>query len=385
MRSIFTVVALSLAGYATAGDLYGMNQNGLFYKINDADGTTVLLQNLQRTSVKGLAYNTVDQSFYFVDGPALYAFKPGGQPGLKRNLGFVSGIMEDIAIDRSGVVWGLEAGSPDKLWRFGTVSGESLVKAYDVPVTLNLDFGSDGSLYCWRNSVDPTASGMYVVDRHDGSLTKISNENSGSGKAIAIPSTSAYNCSVLEFSGGDLFQYDLSTGGTTNHVAPTAQFCRGAAYDTPKPFTATTTLGAINFGRLDQNPAGCLEDRDGTVLRVCKFIVPNQSAAPIQFELKANGPSGQTLFGVFFKGRTTASGSLTCSIEGKRLSDGGFDMLDQRKIDAAGRTFFRNFGAAAPYFDANGDGVLRVAVRTAGPVSSVGFCLELDQFAVGMD
>ena len=97
---------------------------------------------------------------------------------------------------------------------------------------------------------------------------------------------------------------------------------RGAAQGVPKRFPAVVALGNVNTGKVSQNKARCLEDRDGDPLHVCKFFVPNNSVPPIRYELNIDGHSDPTTFEMVYRAKMSVKGAFKMNVQAKRLSDG---------------------------------------------------------------
>lgn len=371
---------LAVASTALAQDLVAIDQGGRVSTINTVTGTKTLVSDYNFTDVQGLAYNSVTGKLMLVDNNQLFEFVLGGQPVFRRNLEFVTGVMNDIAIDRSGIVWGIESESGTRnLWRFGTSTGSTLIGNLDA--TLQLDFGLDGSLYGYGNSADPTKDGLFVVNQSTAAMTRIS----PAGDQLSIAGFATYSnpsgfrvAAACEFN-GPFHNLDLVNGQFLSQAGTNLGILRGAAFPVAKGFPVANTLGVVNLGNLDQNPANCLKDREGVPLRICKFIVPNQSSPVIQFTLNFDGPTGMATFDPYFVPRMTTSGSFSFELELKRQSDGAFVSLGSTNVNSAYKVIAARDQPASTFLDANGAGTSRIKIRPTGPSGSSSFCFEMDQ------
>ncbi|MBL8064676.1 MAG: hypothetical protein JNM34_02340, partial [Chthonomonadaceae bacterium] len=121
------------------------------------------------------------------------------------------------------------------------------------------------------------------------------------------------------------------------------------------------------------------KDRDGVPLRICKFIVPNQSSPVIQFTLNFDGPTGMATFDPYFVPRMTTSGSFSFELELKRQSDGAFVSLGSTTVNNAYKVIAARDQPASTFLDANGAGTSRIKIRQTGPSGSSSYCFEMDQ------
>ena len=385
LKHLFLAALLSTSAVIQAETLVMISINANVYTVDTVTGAHTLVSNYPFTEVRGLAYHAPRDSYFFVTDSKLYEFELGGQPVLRRNLEFVGadGEMWDIAIDRAGVVWGTEAVSsgPDKLWRFGTASGSTFIGL----TFLNgqLDFGADGSLYRWHGDGNPNFDGLFVVNKLTGEDTRI-NPVGDPPNLSGFCTMDTFNSAYGQEFNGPLHFVRLYTGSVTLVGGPDTDF-RGAAHGVAKKFPADVSLGTVNLGKVEDNEPGCLEDRDGEPLRVCKFIVPNTSLPPIRFELNINGPSSLTVFDMVYKAKMSAAGGFRMNIQAKRLVGGLFDTIATMNLSTTYSTQSRVNQDSTPYLNASGNGVFRIEVQQTGPSASPSFCFDLDQFAVVVD
>lgn len=385
MRCKLLIAALALCPIVQATDLVSIGQTGIVRVTNDVTGATSIVSLYNFFDIQGLAHHSGNGLFYFVDSNKLYSFNLGdAAPVFRRNLSFVTGFMNDIAIDRAGIAWGVETdGDTFRLWRFGIGSGETLIGNMDFDP--ELDFGRDGSLYGWKNHANVARDGLFIVNRQTAAVTRLSpNASQPEITGFAVHPQFPALARGFEFNQPRLFTANLISGTLTDTVYP-GFGARGADYALNMPFGVAGTLGAVNFGRVDSNNANCLADRDGDVLRVCKFIVPNQTVPPIQFEVNINGPSGQSIFDMLVHSRMNTSGSFRAHVDAKRISDSQFVQLFTYNPTTSYTNHSLQNLQVSTYLNANGDGTFRVRVFQTGPSSSPSYCFELDQFVVEME
>jgi hypothetical protein len=156
---------------------------------------------------------------------------------------------------------------------------------------------------------------------------------------------------------------------------------RGLAYEYEGPFATVMQLAAVTFGRVDSNNPGCLEDREGDPLRICKFIVPNQSVPPIRFTLQAQIPSNQTTLATLINHRSTTSGSFRMTGEYLNPQTNLFEEVGEVTVGLNGVTSLF-VGDASRHVSSNRFVNVRLSLRPVGPVGAATYCLEIDQAVV---
>lgn len=384
MRALALVTTLALAtAWAPAATIVAITLDAKVYTINTVTGVPTLVSDYAFNNVRGLAYHAPRNTYYFVANNNLYEFTLGGQPVLRRNLEFVLDDMWDIAIDRAGVVWGTESvtSGPERLWRFGTVSGSTFIG--ETLLNGEMDFGEDGSLYLWHSDGNPTFDGLFVVNKTNADAVRIN--------PVGDPPNFSAFCTMETLDdafgyafNGQFHSLNLLSGQTALVGGPNMDF-RGAAHGVAKKFPCSVALGAINFGQLSQNPDGALADRDNRALRICKFLVPNASLPPIRFEINVDGISGVARMDMIWKAKMSSAGAFTLAVQGKRLVDGVFETIAAQRLSTTYTVDFRSNLSSTPYLDATGAGTFRIEVQQGGPAASPNICLDLDQFAVSAD
>lgn len=372
------LVATSLTSMAAT--IVTITLDAKVYTVDTVTTAATLVSDYAFSDIHGLAYHAGRNSYFIVSNNNLYEFSLGGQPVFRRSLEFVPDTMWDIAIDRAGVLWGLESVSsgPDRLWRFGFNSGSTLIG--ETLLHGQIDFGADGSLYLWHSDGNPVFDGLFVIRRQNAHNTKINPEGDPPNLS-AFCTMDTFNASYgQEFNGG-LHFVRLFTG----QVAPIGgadRDYRGAAHGVAKKFPAVITLGTVNLGKVTMNTDGCLEDRDNDPLRVCKFIVPNINIPPIRFEVNINAPNNPAAYDLIYKAKMTTAGMFQLRVQGKQLSDGQFVTVDSANLSTTYTTEFLVNGDPTPYLSSSGNGVFRIEVQPIGPSGASNYCLDLDQFVL---
>lgn len=381
MRALILASALAFStSFAHAVTLVGITLDAKVYTIDSNTGIPTLVSDYACNNVRGLAYHAPRNTYYFVANNNLYEFTLGGQAVLRRNLEFVLDDMWDIAIDRAGIVWGTESvtSGPERLWRFGTVSGSTFIG--ETLLNGQIDFGEDGSLYLWHSDGNPTFDGLFVVNKANADAVRIN--------PVGDPPNFSAFCTLNTLD--DAFGYafnaqfhslNLLSGLTSLVGGPNMDF-RGLAHGVAKKFPCAVTLGTINFGLLNSNPPGALEDRDNRPLSICKFLVPNATLPPIRFELNVDGVSNVSTFDVIYRSRMTSAGALNLVFQGKRIADGVFENIVVQRMSNTYTVTSRPNADATRFFNATGAATFRIDIQQVGPTASPNFCLELDQFAV---
>jgi len=142
------------------------------------------------------------------------------------------------------------------------------------------------------------------------------------------------------------------------------------------------TTARIRMGRLDSGSVNDLAVTDGIVMRVCKFIVPNQLVAPIEVELETTTnvltPSEVTYYQT---SRMATSGSFSQQIDLYDYTVGNWSTTATR-LDTAGtgwqtRSIVVGAGAGDIVGPA-GEIKARYRIRSTGPTAGSIWCHETD-------
>ncbi|MCW5938349.1 MAG: hypothetical protein KF884_07640 [Fimbriimonadaceae bacterium] len=380
MRKLVVLSLLAWSAGAQALESYGLNSSGTLVRIDDVSNSQTFVQNIGLTGTFCLAYNPVDQFFYTVSGGTLFRFKPGTTSVAWRSLPFLSNNIHGLAISRNGICWGIESGT-GRLWKFGTQSGEVLVGTTGMSPN-GLAFGADGSLYVIHGVVDPNLYGIYVVDQNTAECTRVTKGSQPRFDLFALTARPFGSWGLGNFMGY------FNTHATVNPI--TGAFTgsggsfvslRGVAYEFDGPFANIMQLGTVTFGRVVSNTPGCLDDREGDPLRVCKFIVPNQTVPPIQFSLITQVPSNPTTMASLINHRVTSAGSFTMSVDFLNPRLNLYENLGNIAVGSNPATSFV-VGDVDRHVSNTRMVNMRLSLRPNGPVGAAVFCLEIDQAVV---
>ncbi|MGE0000747.1 MAG: hypothetical protein AB7F50_03145 [Fimbriimonadaceae bacterium] len=153
---------------------------------------------------------------------------------------------------------------------------------------------------------------------------------------------------------------------------------RGAGVLQVNPTAVTVRLGRIEAGSVAQ-----ISDIDGNVFRVCKFIVPNQTVAPITVEVTGTSSVlAPTLLAFRTYGKMSVSGSFSQTLDMYDWTLNGFSPTAVT-TSAIGNTYrAAGVGANVPvarFVSGSGQVVARYRIRQTGPAGSSIWCFDLDQ------
>jgi len=143
------------------------------------------------------------------------------------------------------------------------------------------------------------------------------------------------------------------------------------------------TSVTVRLGRVDTGGVAQISDIDGQVFRVCRFIVPNQSVAPITVEADGTSPIAnptQMAFRTFGKMNTTGLFSQTLDLYDWSLGNFSPTATSTTNIGATFRAVAVGADAPVARFVSGSNGVrARYRIRQTGPAASASWCFELDQ------
>ncbi len=153
------------------------------------------------------------------------------------------------------------------------------------------------------------------------------------------------------------------------------------ACQVPAHVVAPDSFSAL-LGRVETGNTTSLADTDGDVLRVCKFIVPNQNAAPVTVEVFGTLPDLPQYISLYTNSRMTVSGVFQQILDlydfagsgyatGDTRSDTITTTLTSRKLDAT--------GAVDRYLGTGNTVRARYRIRQTGPAANSVWCAEHDQ------
>lgn len=378
-----TLIICALSASSFAGTAIGINSTGNVYQVSDVTGNESFINNVGISGTFCLGSTRTSNDLFTISGTDLYRFSIGGSASIQRSLPFlVTSSCSAFALDQGGVGYVIDTNTRN-LYSFGLVSGNILIGNIGFSSMTTMNFGRDGSLYGIRSTANQADAGLYVISRRDGHATRISTGNFDASNlgGFAEPDgnfsmssflTAFNSCQRLSPIVGAL----SPVGGSTSGI-------RGLIYENKDTVAQSGTLGIVNFGSVAANTVGCLDDRDGTPLRICRFLVPNLTVPPIQFTVNT-GPitSTSTQMGYFYKGRMTAAGNFQDSLEILNVTTGQFDVMNTHPVGLSGHVVSDAIPNSANYLPANRIVTARFKVRPTGLVATQSYCYELDQFVI---
>ncbi|MCW5936589.1 MAG: hypothetical protein KIT11_04705 [Fimbriimonadaceae bacterium] len=142
----------------------------------------------------------------------------------------------------------------------------------------------------------------------------------------------------------------------------------------------------IRLGRLDAGNVASLAQSDGNVLRVCKFIVPNQSVDPVNVEVGApTTVSNPSSLEMHYRNRMQTTGSFRVALELRDFTAGAW--VNRAEFPVNTSFSDRTVVAGGPYarFVSGGRLLMRYTVKQTGPAGASLWCHEVDSidFTVG--
>lgn len=151
----------------------------------------------------------------------------------------------------------------------------------------------------------------------------------------------------------------------------------------PNVITVVPSSITVNLGRIDAGTVASLAAIDGDVLRVCRFVVPNQTVAPVTVQVNGNAPIGSaSALEVHVRSRMSVTGQFTQNLEMFNWVTNNWDAVDTR-TDNSNTTFADRvlIGSGDLTRLLRSDGSLRVRyrVRNTGPTASPTWCHEVDR------
>ncbi|MBS1724165.1 MAG: hypothetical protein JSS66_14570 [Armatimonadetes bacterium] len=152
---------------------------------------------------------------------------------------------------------------------------------------------------------------------------------------------------------------------------------------TPVSTLVPASSFTVVFGQKTSGNAASLAAADGDALRVCKFIVPNQSIDPVQVRMEGNLPWQPMNLWFRLRAKAATVGSYTVSLN---LYDWTTSLYDPASnVTTSLTTSYTESetiakGDISRYVRANDKRVWAlVRVRPTGPVSSSAWCADFDQ------
>ncbi|MBS1715746.1 MAG: hypothetical protein JST30_15575 [Armatimonadetes bacterium] len=140
----------------------------------------------------------------------------------------------------------------------------------------------------------------------------------------------------------------------------------------------------VKLGKASSGDVSSLRSADGDALRVCKFVVPNAQAAPVNVEVEATSPYAvPTSLSFAVRSKMASAGQFAQTLDLYDWNAGAFDPVDTR-TDALTTSYSVNelaaSGALTRYVRA-GDGAVRARyrVRVTGVSSVALWCHDADR------
>jgi len=148
------------------------------------------------------------------------------------------------------------------------------------------------------------------------------------------------------------------------------------------PVVVTPNTFAVTYGQVAQGDANSLLAQDGDALRVCKFLVPNQQAAPVNVQVSGVCPAG-TLesLKLVVRSRMVNNGVFAQTLALFDFADGAYSTVDKRTDSLT--TAYKTVELPAtldPGRYVSGSRVVRVRYQVAqtGPSSVSLWCHDVD-------
>ncbi|QYK57753.1 MAG: hypothetical protein KF884_09360 [Fimbriimonadaceae bacterium] len=145
--------------------------------------------------------------------------------------------------------------------------------------------------------------------------------------------------------------------------------------------TSVPSLFRVVYGRTDTGNAASLSAIDGNVLRICRFLVPNQQVAPVTVEVESTTPVTDPASVAFQTvARATSAGNFTETLD-------LFDWQANQFVDPANSSLDTTFRLAeakssvnaSRFIGAGGALKARYQVRANGPTAVPSWCIEHDR------
>lgn len=148
-------------------------------------------------------------------------------------------------------------------------------------------------------------------------------------------------------------------------------------------FLINVTSFSIKFGKLSAGDSSSLTVIDGSPLRVCNFLVPNQQVAPVTVELDGTSPTASPVKLTFQTiSRVTVSGPLTITLD---LFDWTTNSFSSTAVTTTpvgtgySSALVGGDGNIARFIGSGNKVRARYRIRAVGPTSNASWCNEMDQ------
>ncbi|MBS1715771.1 MAG: hypothetical protein JST30_15700 [Armatimonadetes bacterium] len=379
--SAATVAALSMVAPCLAAKVYVLSSS---YTVQDA-AISASLTSAGHTAVIGLPFNLFDGSVSLAGYDAVffqsnYNWTAGDMPaaGQQQLLSFVN--------NGGGLIT-----SEWTLWLVASGRFQDLKNAF--PSVETTSYNGDTMHHFQKVTPETTInSGMpddfqLAGDNVAGGETNVSGVYPGSvvfyatvnyGNFVGLSGRDFGQGRVAQFSQtvGEQFLSDPLGFRLTGNVVEWVS--HGAASQQVNPVSVSVKFGKISGGGL-----GDISDIDGKMFRVCKFIVPNQSVAPITVEVEGNSPLASPSH-INFRtyGKMSISGLFSETVDLYDWTQSAFSTTAVNTVAVNQNLKAVGVNADAPQARfVSGTGRLRARyrIRQTGPAAAIGWCYDLDQ------
>ena len=231
-------------------------------------------------------------------------------------------------------------------------------------------------------------TGTATVNRNVGSTPVTLNLSNNNPTLLQIPATVTIPANQVSGNFNGITNDPSSTSTATVEAQIGSQRVNGAYAAAvltvlPSVVTVVPSSFTVNLGRLDAGNVASLATTDSNVLRVCRFIVPNQSVAPVTVEVNAVAPIGSaSALEVLIRSRMTSSGLFSQTLDLFNWTTNTWDTVDTR-TDSMSTAFtdrtLVGSGTLSRLLRADGALRMRYRARSTGPVASQSWCHEVDR------
>jgi hypothetical protein len=198
--------------------------------------------------------------------------------------------------------------------------------------------------------------------------TQFDDENAGAGNSFAIVP-------------GQVSGYIISPIFTVTSLrADLTDMQQAGQVPLPAPVVVRPDSATVVLGRTDSGDVTSLRQEDGVSLRVCRFIVPNQSVAPIQVRVDGTTAVPPLMLDFTVRSRMATVGSFSQTLELFDWTSNAYDPADARTdlIDTNFASRTQSATGSASRYSASGALRAKYSVRQSGPAASLVWCHEAD-------
>lgn len=367
-------LALGIASAASA-ELRGVTNAGNFIDVNSANGSVSVIGS---TGVSGC--NSFVDFFGTLYTTTLSGrlYKVNSGTGVATLVGTInagSGDVRGMATDTLGNCYIVTNESPtDKLWKLNlTTAVGTLVGDTGLVGAQALECDSIGQVWTY----DVSDKGLCRLNRSTGAFIDV---NPAVGRDASIQTLAFKNNGVLYGGQDQLFTINPTTGVSTL-VGGSLTDVRGLDFNTNFMNHSVVRSGILRLGRLEAGTIGSLLEEDNDVLRVCKFIVPNQTTPPVQMELIGDAPSTQlTQYSFTMRHRMASAGPFRCQWQVFNYATNRFVDVTELPIGLSYATHtVTPSGNLDDFVSPTREIRMKYLVRPVGPTPTPIWCHEVDQ------